>query len=630
MFYVRYSGLLFLSYIVVNLITRVVLLSISTVDVSMGLELTKVFALGLVNDTITYCALLLPLFLILLLPWKSGSKALKVSFFLFFAVYMGIFLFTALAEYFFWEEFQCRFNFIAVDYLVYTTEVVNNIVESYPVLPLVGGIALISLGLTWLLCKNFIPTAANSLELPRWRWRAALLAGLAVLNIGFFCLYTPPLPSANNANQELSLNGVYQLFSAYRNNQLDYRTFYPILDEQEALALVRAHLEQPSTRFLPLTPGKPLTLADIRREVLPQGPEKRLNVVQIVIESLGAAALDERTPVLNALKDQSLYFSNMLATGTRTVRGLEALTLSIPPTPGSSMVRRPGNSQLFTIGTPFQVRGYDTTFLYGGYGYFDNMNAFFAGNGFNIIDRNIIPAAETTFGNAWGICDGDLYNAALKAADASYAQGKPFFQFVLTTTNHRPFTYPEGKVDIASGTSRSGAIKYTDYAIGEFLRQAATKPWFDNTLFVIVSDHTAGSAGKTEIPPMGYPIPCLFYSPKHVPARVIPTLSSQIDVPTTLLALLDFNYSSAFFGKNLLELPPEQGRAFIGTYQLLGMLDQNHLAVLAPRQKPLVTTYSLTAPDFTPTEAQNPALLHQTQALYQCAQDLFTDGFLKK
>lgn len=138
------------------------------------------------------------------------------------------------------------------------------------------------------------------------------------------------------------------------------------------------------------------------------------------------------------------------------------------------------------------------------------MNTFFAGNGFRIVDRASIPEEDKTFSNAWGICDEDLLNASLREADAAYATGKPFYQFVLTTSNHRPFTYPDGKVDIPSGTSRSGAIKYTDYAIGNFMRKAERRPWFRDTIFVIVADHTAGSAARRSSPQNATPFPASF------------------------------------------------------------------------------------------------------------------------
>ena len=123
-------------------------------------------------------------------------------------------------------------------------------------------------------------------------------------------------------------------------------------------------------------------------------------MVLIVVESLSAKFLgafgnaDRLTPNLDRLAQQGLVFTNLRATGTRTVRGLEAITLSVPPTPGYSIVKRPHNSNLFSLGSVLREHGYSTRFFYGGYSYFDNMGPFFAGNGFDVIDRTRLSGDE--------------------------------------------------------------------------------------------------------------------------------------------------------------------------------------------------------------------------------------------
>ncbi|MGZ5014041.1 MAG: LTA synthase family protein, partial [Methylobacter sp.] len=154
----------------------------------------------------------------------------------------------------------------------------------------------------------------------------------------------------------------------------------------------------------------------------------------------------------------------------------------------------------------------------------------------------------------------------------------------MTTSNHRPYTYPDGKIDLPSG-SREGAVKYTDYAIHQFIEQAKTKPWFDNTVFVMVADHCAGSARKTELPVDKYHIPLFIYSPKHVPAKRIDVLSSQIDVAPTVLGFLNASYESQFYGQDIMRMPKEQGRALISNYQKLGLFKNNKLVYLSPQQK---------------------------------------------
>jgi phosphoglycerol transferase MdoB-like AlkP superfamily enzyme len=195
------------------------------------------------------------------------------------------------------------------------------------------------------------------------------------------------------------------------------------------------------------------------------------------MESMGAKFLEQNeimgqslTPNLDKLAKESLYFSNTYATGTRTVRGIEALNLSIPPLPGMSIVRRDDNEQLHSLGNIFKEKGYDNKWIYGGYGYFDNMNHFFKHNGFKVLDRTTWNKDELTFTNAWGACDEDLFNKILKEADKSYAEDKAFLTFALTISNHRPYTYPANKIELESGMhGRSGGVKYADYSIGKFL-----------------------------------------------------------------------------------------------------------------------------------------------------------------
>jgi phosphoglycerol transferase MdoB-like AlkP superfamily enzyme len=258
--------------------------------------------------------------------------------------------------------------------------------------------------------------------------------------------------------------------------------------------------------------------------------------------------------------------------------------LSVPPTPGQSILRRPHNAELFTIGDVFRDRGYDTRFLYGGYGYFDNMNAFYAGNGFEVIDRTSLSADEIHFENVWGVADEDLFQRVLKEADRSFASGRPFFQLVMTTSNHRPFTYPNGVIDIFSKTGRLGGVKYADHAIGRFVEAARAKPWFGDTLFVFVADHTAGTGGKIELDPTRYHIPLIFYAPSFITPSTHDGLASQIDVAPILLGLLNTSYVSRFYGRDVLNDKDAQPRAFISTYEKVALVRGDTTLMLAPRQ----------------------------------------------
>ena len=221
---------------------------------------------------------------------------------------------------------------------------------------------------------------------------------------------TPRGLGGNTYQRELASNGPFQFFAAFRNNELDYQQFYATLPAQEMASLLRDEVREPNARFIGSDPQ------DIRRLIDNPGEPQRLNVVLVTIESLSAKYLgsfgDTRglTPNLDELRQQSLSFSNFYATGTRTDRGLEAITLSIPPTPGRSIVKRIGRESGYgSLGQQFNALGYDSVFIYGGRGYFDNMNAFFGGNGYRIVDQSSVAESDMAFKNAWGMSDEDIY-----------------------------------------------------------------------------------------------------------------------------------------------------------------------------------------------------------------------------
>ena len=335
------------------------------------------------------------------------------------------------------------------------------------------------------------------------------------------------------------------------------------------------------------------------------------------------------TPFLDSLADHSLLFTRLYATGTRTVRGLEALSLCIPPTPGQSIVRRPNNENLFSLGQVFIDKGYESKYIYGGYGYFDNMGYFFSNNGYEVDDRSKIADEDIDYENIWGVADENLFTLAEKEIDNTYQKGKPVYAHIMTTSNHRPFTYPDGRIDIPSHTNREGAVKYTDYSIRKFINECQAKPWFDNTIFIITADHCASSAGKTELPVNKYHIPMLIYSPTHIPAGKMERLMSQIDLGPTVLGMLNFSYKSKFFGYDIFKLEEGRERVFISTYQSLGYLKNDKLIILNPQR--LVTSYK---PDYEKGTAEkienDSALIEEAIAWYQVSSYEFTQGLLKK
>jgi phosphoglycerol transferase MdoB-like AlkP superfamily enzyme len=611
------------TFVAVSAVTRLALALRPDLALAGGpADWARIFAYGLAFDLVAACHVAAPMVLWLaLVPDRvarsRAHRALAVA--TFGAALFGMLL-LAVSEWLFWDEFGGRFNFIAVDYLLYTHEVLNNIRQSYPVGKVLLALAALAAAGAFLLRRPLWRGAAAPLG-----WRPALVAILAAgATVGASLRWLDSDAknfSAFDAANDLAGNGLYEFFAANYRNELNYERHYATIPLDEAMARVRRALGASGE--------------GVERHVVPGVPEKRLNVVLVSVESLGAEFLGSYgnpkglTPNLDRLSRESLWFSNVYATGNRTVRGLEALSLALPPTPGQSIVRRPHNGALFSFGSVFEDKGYGVLFAYGGYGYFDNMNAFFDANDYHSVDRRAIPSGRVEHETVWGVADEHLFDQVLDEIDREKARhgAQPIFVHVMTTSNHRPYTYPAGRIDIPSGTSRDGAVKYTDYAIGRFLDMARSKPWFDDTLFVITADHGANARGTSRIPVDKYLIPVFMYSPKHVHPRRFERLMSQIDIPPTVLGLLDFDYYTKFFGRDVLAAPPQSDRAFVANYQTLGYLKGDRMALLHPRRK--AEAFRVDAAKNIVAPLADPELVREAIAFYSSASHVFRSGLYR-
>lgn len=623
--------------------------SLHSVDVSIG-AILGTFFIGFLYDVGTISLFSIPYILyLLIIPSKLyGSWFDRIVTYFAYGLGLIIFLFSFFAEITFWDEFKTRFNFIAVDYLVYTYEVVKNINESYPIPLLLTGMILLLILFLFITKKTgaFTATFDNHTAF-REKLIPSIIIIVIALIFGFFITNKQAEQFTNRYNNELAKTGIYSFFAAFRTNDLSYTEFYRTIDTDKAFSIVKGKILQPTDQFVSSNGHQILRRINNSDSL---NITKKPNVILICVESLSAEFLkdfgskDHVTPTLDSLANNSVFFTNLYATGTRTVRGMEAITLSIPPTPGRSIVKRDNNYNLFTIGEVFKQEGYERNFFYGGDGYFDDMNNFFGGNGFNIIDRGRgflmdadittkrtnIEDDEVTFENAWGVCDEDIYNKVIKEADIMHSSGTPFFNFVMTTSNHKPFTYPDNKIDIPSGQSRLGAVKYTDFAIGEFIKKAKTKPWFENTVLIIMADHCANSAGRWELNIDKYHIPAIIYNLPNTPPQKITNLCSQIDVFPTLFGLLNWDYTSNLFGKNVLEMQKEDERAFIGNYRKLGLMKDQKLMILGDQHIANFYTWD-TDNDDLKLQAPDQDYLDETISFYQTADFLYRhDGLQLK
>ena len=597
-------------------------------------------AVGLVYDVAVALWLAAPLALYLaLVPsarWpRAGQRRLRRAW-LASALFGAVFV--AVAEVIFFDEFDGRFNFVAVDYLVYPTEVTSNIWQSYPVIPALAAVALVTLLLMRAL-RGTLRRIDDAGAPSAWA-RLGLVTGWAFALALTAATVTPRLArvSADRELAELATSGYYTFAQALLGRDAPYAGLYATRPDDVLLPRLTRMVAAPTD--VPVAGDGPTT-----RLIAGSPAPRRLNVVVVLEESLGSAyigALHPRdprdfrpgdsgsyTPEFDALAREGTLLTHAYSTGNRTIRALEATTASIPPLPGVSIVRRPASVGLFTLPALLRERGYATEFIYGGHAMFDGMGAYMRNNGVErVVDQAAFP--DTAFTTAWGVSDEAIFDRALVELDSLHATGRPFHVTVLTVSNHKPYSYPAGRIaQDPAAHRRTHAVRYADWALGRFMREARTHAFYDGTLFVLMGDHGARVYGAAEIPLASYEVPVLFIAPGAVPAgRRVATLASSLDVPPSILGVLGFGYTSRFFGRDVLHAAPEGGRALMTHNASLALMRDGRLVVLGPRQRTSVYAVDAaghTTPVATPS-ARDRDLVAEAIAWFQGADELYRRG----
>ncbi len=546
----------------------------------------------------------------------------------------GVILFLLCSEYLFFDEFQSRFNYIAFEYLIYPTEVVTNLWESYPMVPLLGGIAALAIVIYLPMRKG--TTARLAIPLPMTR-RLGLF-GAALAAIAGLWLTTDMSSLAvtkNRVANEISGNGLYSFFYYAWTNRFDYDTFYLTNDLHEGFQRVNRHIRTPTDQMRP-DGANPLD-----RTVTSPLPRRDYNVVLVLEEGLGSDFIGELgdtrglTPRIDALAREYCLFDNFFATGNRTARAIEATLSALPPIPTESILKRDHSDHVFTLARLLAERNYQRTFVYGGRGLFDGMRSFTMSNGFEkfIEQKHYFNPAHKT---AWGVSDEDIFEKAIEEFDRMHAVGRPFFSLVLTVSNHKPFTYPDGRIDRPSAEqTRENAVKYADWAVGDFFEKARSHDFFDNTIFVIMGDHGARVYGAQMFPIKSYRVPVLLVVPEDrfaaggptagKPGTRCSTLASSLDIAPTIMGLLGGSYDSVFYGRDALHIDPATGYALMQHNHDLAMLHaDDRVEVLGCPN--IAKSYRLNRSDFSLIETTgNIEDQKDAIAFYQTANRLYYD-----
>ena len=487
--------------------------------------------------------------------------------------YLGVFYFVCIVAeicgLYFFRYYDCRLNHLVFEHGA-DAEVLKTLRRDYPIVSALCISLLGAAGCLYLVAMTFSPTLPQESAAPAWYWdRAGSFLNLMVVAFatrGTFD-HRPLNPSfasitTNRIANEIASCGIFNLLTEWiqqlRHQTTALRTLIDLPNRQEAVRLARERLSMHGS----LTDDSPNPLV---RNVSGRAANEPLNVVLVVMESftrrlvgclVGRPGL---SPEFDKLADQGVLLKNCYATGERTIQGLEAAVSSFPPLPGVGVVKRPqARGGFSTLATLLKERDYETLFLYGGQGIFDEMRAFFISNGF---DRFIEEKdfRNPTFRGTWGVSDEDLFHRADQESPPLTAAGRPFLATLLTVSLHSPWEYPPDRIrPLPLDTPVPPGFKlaelnnflYADYAIGRFIEEARRAPYFDRTLFVFVGDHGVHLRGADLVPIDEYRVPALFLCPSRLSPRTITAVTSQIDLPPTIMGTVGGAYRSPFFGRD--------------------------------------------------------------------------------
>lgn len=601
-----------------------------------------IFPIGLRMDLILLSYLLfLPTLIITLLP---NSLVEKLSRFLniYFIFFLVILIFLELATPNFISQYDTRPNKLFIDYLIYPKEVIGMLYMSF--LPSIIFTVVVLFAFTFVLIR--FRKKWFGIRFTAYRTKLMLFPLVAfLLFFGARSSLTSIRPiNASNAifsidqlTNSLALNSFYTVaFAIYSmKNEGNSEKMYGKMDYNEALARVKKYMNADEKNFI--DPEFPLLHLQKSGTIL----DIPYNVVIILEESLGAEYVGSLgglplTPEFDKLTKEGLLFTNLYATGTRSVRGIEAVVTGFLPSPSESVVKL-NNSQtdFYSIASLLKEQGYDTSFIYGGMANFDNMASFFNGNGFDtIIDEDDFKPEESAFHGTWGWSDEDVMmkaNSYFKSL-----KNKPFVSLIFSSSNHEPFEYPDGRIEQydAKKNTVNNAMKYADYSVGKFFELAKKEAYYKNTIFVVIADHNTRTYGKHLVPIHKFHIPALIIGPTIPKGQKYEKLCSQIDIQPTILGKIGMDLFNPLPGRNLFTLPENiKGRAIMQFHNLNAFRVDNDVLIMQPDKQPLqfqVKNDTVFTPVEVNDELAKDALGHVISASYLYKQRKYTLKKIKK
>lgn len=529
-------------------------------------------------------------------------------------------LFFELATPAFIKEYGFRPNRLFIEYLAYPSEIIKMLVNGH-LLTLVAVFSLLIMAsyLGWRIVDKIVPLSkVNYARSPL----SSSLASILLLVVLFLCArgtvgHRPINPSfvyfsTDPLINSLTLNSIYSVAHAYKQfgNEKNAAKLYGKMPTSKVISLIQENANINTQSFT----NKDLPSVTTRLPIY-QGKPK--NLVIILEESLGAQFVSSLgglplTPELDKLNSEGWAFKHMYATGTRSVRGIEAVITGFTPTPARSVVKLDKSQHgFFTIASLLKQNNYSTQFIYGGESHFDNMKSFFLGNGFtDIVDFKDIK--DPQFIASWGACDDDLFHQADIELSKLHQSNKPFFSLIFSSSNHDPFEIPENVVTPITYSNeqltyyddkeqrRHKAIQYADHALGKFIKKAKQQPYWQDTIFLVVADHDARAMGSDLVPIKNFHIPAVIINSGNSPL-LDERVTSQIDLAPTLLSLMGITNHSPMLGHDLNDFTVP-GRAMMQYADNFAYIKGNDVTILQPQKAAVNFTYDFKNKKLTPVK----------------------------
>ncbi|MCG3685976.1 LTA synthase family protein [Aliarcobacter butzleri] len=507
-------------------------------------------------DTIVICIILVIPTIFLAITPKIFSNFISKFLSIYILFFLLIALFIECASFPFFAQYDLRPNYLFIEYLEYPQEVTSLLFKDYK-FQFIAVFILIIATIKIYSKSKFI----NFEQVFKQNYISRILILAPILLVLFLGIrsslghrpvnISDALYSTNRVINEITKNSLHSLGYAYYSNKKAENNIskYGKIDIKEAYKVASLAIG------INYKDEKKPFYREVKSKLT---SKKQKNLVIFIQESMGAQftgfiGKQNFTPNLDNLAQDYLSFTNLYSNGTRSVRGLAALTSGTLPINGIEVIKRNKSQEgYFTIASLLKPYGYKSSFIYGGEARFDNMKGWYLGNGFDeVIEQK--DFTNPIFTSTWGVSDEDLVIKANEKFKSYYENKEKFVSVMFSSSNHMPFELPDGKIEFEKNipkTSVENAIKYADFAIGKFFELAKKEDYFKDTVFVVIADHNVRVYGDQIVPIDMFQIPAVIVS-SDIPHQIFTNLTSQSDVLATALDLIGIDLSYPILGNSI-------------------------------------------------------------------------------